>query len=343
MPYKIATKDFTEALHETIKTYTHAFYEVHAQLNSAPSSGSTRLLLPPRFGEGELKVRKMRDATFSSINMCFFDDVRLTETAQESAFCINVNLGVEVIYDVTDLHQDCRFPPRMISLGYSRRGEVYHTEIAKSDRVQSLSFFFSAEQLRQYLIEFDQSILIQQINKARQMQVFVQVLISARHQYLISRLVNNPYHGSLERLYFESVAGELLIALLEALCQKKPTSISLTPRDRELLEMARKLLLEDLQNPPTITQLAKSVGLNVDKLKKGFRTQFNTTMFKTLTEQRMREAAEKLRRRDISIAEIAYDSGYENVSKFIATFKKTYGVTPGMMRKEIAYSLPVRH
>ncbi|MBV2099310.1 MAG: AraC family transcriptional regulator [Candidatus Thiodiazotropha sp. (ex Lucina aurantia)] len=230
-------------------------------------------------------------------------------------------------------------------MGYTREGAELRTLMSSSQLMRSLSFFLSERQLRQYLVELDRP---EMIDKLVQVSGGLNILTSAElsplHHHLISKLSTNPYRGTLEKLYLESVAGELLIALLESLGEEhKTANINLTERDRDQLLIARRLLLKDLRNPPTISQLAKAVGMNEDKLKKGYKVVFNNTIFKTVMEQRMQFAPNQLRSNDMSIAEIAYAAGYENVSKFIATFRKTYGVTPGMMRKDMKYSLPMSH
>ena len=64
---------------------------------------------------------------------------------------------------------------------------------------------------------------------------------------------------------------------------------------------------------------------------------FGNTVFKILTEQRMKIAYLHVQQNEMRIHEIAFEAGYENVSKFIAVFKKEFGMTPGEMRKKKKY------
>lgn len=339
MAYQLNQPDITDALNDSFINNCHnVFYETFSQPEVIQAT-ATRLVLPSQFGRGEFAVRKLENTTLSSINVHFHNDTCLIETAQENIFFITISPGAEMAFNVMDQNASNIFPAKTLSLGYSHYGEIYRTEISKKENIHTLSFFFTKVRLQDYLREFDRPDLIEQLENANRMQIFEQAALSANQQYLISRLSNNPYQGLLEKLYFESVAGELLISLLESLCRHQSVEINLTNRDRELLKYARKLLLKDPQNPPTIAQLAKSVGLNEDKLKKGFKALFDNTIFKTLTEHRMQQALKQVSKNDMSITEIAYDSGYENVSNFIAVFRKTFGKTPGMMRKEVQYFL----
>ena len=56
-------------------------------------------------------------------------------------------------------------------------------------------------------------------------------------------------------------------------------------------------------------------------------------MYSYLQDIRMKKAAEDIKGTDMSIADIAYEAGYQNQSKFCSLFKKTYGVTPTEYRR----------
>ncbi len=335
MPYQLNMIDLAEAVNDCIEDCHSVFHDVHTQFN--PEISSRQLLLPARFGEGLFNVRKLADSTFSAMKFCFNNDICLTQTAPDTMFFISVNLGADMDLDFADQKQGLRIASQTLTLGHCQQEETSRTTMPVNKQMQSLTFSFSKQQLNQYLAALGRQDLTGRFDKASKMQIFERALVSTRHRYLISRLLQNPYHGVLEKLYFESIAGELLIALLESILtggREPGTALSLSDRDKEILLVAKELLFKDLQNPPTITQLAKSVGLNENKLKKGFKVLFNNTIFKTLTEYRMQQAAELVRKRDMSIAEIAHFTGYANISKFIAAFRKIYSITPGMMRKQ---------
>ncbi|HBR97328.1 MAG TPA: hypothetical protein DD979_08110 [Gammaproteobacteria bacterium] len=337
MAYKIKTTDIVEAVHEQASTYHNAVHEMHNRPES--SAELVQSPIPMRFGEGRLEMRKFADTTLSTKLVRLNRDVQLTETLLDSGVFVSINLGAEL--PSSGSGEDFSVDSNILSLGYSRADEQCEAKLAKDARVHSLSFFFSEQHASQYFEALDRPELIQTMNDADHTQIFRRTGIAARHHHLLARLLDNPYRGALEKLYFESLAGELLVTSLESLCGEQTTAPArLSERDRELIFLARKLLLQDMQNPPTIASLAKQVGLNEDKLKRGFRSEFNTTVFKTLTDYRMRQAAEMVKRRDLSISEIAHETGYGCVSKFILAFKKTYGTTPGTMRKDIHYSLP---
>jgi AraC-like DNA-binding protein len=91
---------------------------------------------------------------------------------------------------------------------------------------------------------------------------------------------------------------------------------------------AKKALIADLHDSPTIKELAKIVGLNEYNLKTGFKEIYGKPVHAYLKDYKMIKAKEMIESRDKQINEIADTLGYTNVSHFIDAFKKKYGQTP---------------
>ncbi len=91
---------------------------------------------------------------------------------------------------------------------------------------------------------------------------------------------------------------------------------------------AKEHLISDLQNSPTIKELAKHVALNEYNLKTGFKEIYGKTIHAFVKDYKMSKARELILKREFQIAEIADQLSYTNVSHFIDAFKKKFGVTP---------------
>lgn len=102
-------------------------------------------------------------------------------------------------------------------------------------------------------------------------------------------------------------------------------------RERRQLELAHEWLLKDLSSPPTISELARQVGLNQLKLKRGFKLLFGDSIYALFLKKRMQRARELLQEQ--SVTETAVQLGYSNVSHFSACFRKHYGVLPREVRR----------
>ncbi len=64
-----------------------------------------------------------------------------------------------------------------------------------------------------------------------------------------------------------------------------------------------------------------------------FKEHFILPFRKYITHLRLEHAKQLLQDTDTPVTEIAMQSGYQNVSYFIRSFKKTYGVSPLKYRK----------
>ncbi len=307
-------------------------------LNGIKSDRLTREV-PKQLGTGHISIQTIDKILFteqyinSPENLTFCD---LDNFAKKEYCFLTFTLEGDSYFQTINQKKSYQFPKNRASLGISKEDEKYKMDI-KKDQIWQYTFNFSKETLLDYLIEFDDTNLINKVEDAQQFDIFKHINLSASHHYMIEKMLNNPYHGSLKNLYFESCTIELFITLLKDLSIKKVYDVVLNDGDKERLIKAKEILLHDLQNPPTIEVLARKVALNQDKLKKGFKSMFGKTIFNLLTEQRMKIAYEDLQKNDLSISEVAYKVGYIGVSNFISVFKKQYGKTPGQMRKERSF------
>lgn len=98
--------------------------------------------------------------------------------------------------------------------------------------------------------------------------------------------------------------------------------------DRAMLTQARALLMRDFSNPPTISQIAHSVGMNETKLKREFKEFYGLPIYQYLKKAKMERAMELLTSTDLSMREIAFRCGYDSQSQFSAAFRAIYNLAP---------------
>jgi AraC-like DNA-binding protein len=153
----------------------------------------------------------------------------------------------------------------------------------------------------------------------------------------LTQVVHCPYQGVTKRLYLESKALELVALSLtqsEVGERRAFRSPVLRPDDIERIYKAKDVLLDNMDEPPSLLTLARQVGLNDFKLKAGFRQVFGTTAFGYLHEQRMERARQLLEERRFNVTEVACAVGYANPSHFAGAFKRKFGVNPSAYLKE---------
>jgi len=152
-------------------------------------------------------------------------------------------------------------------------------------------------------------------------------------QQVIQQIIHCKYAGDLKKLFLLSKSIELLVLCAESYKQADQKEMFIkNTTDKEKIIAVRDLVNERLHCPPNLTEIAKAVGLNEYKLKRGFKETFSTTVFGYLTEQRLQLAQQYLRDTRKTAAEIAIELGYATPQHFNNAFKKRFGVTPFLVR-----------
>ncbi len=161
-----------------------------------------------------------------------------------------------------------------------------------------------------------------------------EIKISAKIFGVIEDIKNCFYRGLTRKIYMESKIYEL-IALSHHNLDIEKQSKNLAGDDIDKIKFAAQLIRENIDNPFTIVELARKVGVNQTKLKEGFKTVFGDTVFGYLQEIRMNKARHYLADTSLSIQEISHLSGYQNVSNFSIAFKRIFGYPPTKLRLRI--------
>lgn len=108
-----------------------------------------------------------------------------------------------------------------------------------------------------------------------------------------------------------------------------------SPHQDETIIEAQEWLRENFQQSITIEQLAQQVNLSNRSLNRRFKQALGITGNEYLQTVRIDNAKELLRTSNISISEVADQSGFQDSSYFCARFKQTMGQTPLAYRKAV--------
>ncbi len=147
----------------------------------------------------------------------------------------------------------------------------------------------------------------------------------------IFQIFNCPYKGWTKNFFLESKVLELIaykIEQIEADAPRKPDVHSLPSPDEERIREAARLLAGDLETPPDLRQLARSVGMCRSKLHRCFRMVYGITPFEYLRNRRLETAMDYLMDGRMNVSETAYAVGYSCPSHFTKAFKKYFGHLP---------------
>ncbi|WBQ16754.1 helix-turn-helix transcriptional regulator [Sphingobium yanoikuyae] len=146
--------------------------------------------------------------------------------------------------------------------------------------------------------------------------------------HMASMLAEEHYHGSLGRLFRESMTVQLILQSLRLFAQERTYNGGVKSRGRDAVMAARDILDEMLLAPPGTIELARRVGLNRNALQAGFRDAFGTTVFGYVRDRRMAMARVMIEEQGLGAAEAGYKVGFASPSAFTAAYRRTFGSSP---------------
>ncbi|QTH45696.1 helix-turn-helix transcriptional regulator [Cohnella sp. LGH] len=134
-------------------------------------------------------------------------------------------------------------------------------------------------------------------------------------------------------LLMEAAAYELLNLYFMQLFDPVPVCEGLSREDLRRVRRAAEILEAEMRHPPSLLALAKRVGINDFKLKKGFKAIFQSTVFDYLRQIRMDHAMKLLRSGHCNVTQAGIETGYSNISAFSEQFGKTFGIKPSAVKR----------
>jgi AraC family transcriptional regulator, transcriptional activator of the genes for pyochelin and ferripyochelin receptors len=167
-------------------------------------------------------------------------------------------------------------------------------------------------------------------------------LITPQMHQILQQILHCPYQGLLRKMYLQGKAWDLLTLSFEPFLPKKiATSQSklLKPSEIEKIHQAKDILLRNLNNPPSLIDLARQANVNDFALKQGFKQVFGTTVFRYLHDYRLQIARQLLVNSDLRIEEIARQVGFVNRGYFAKVFRQKFELNPKEYRQQRKNSL----
>lgn len=100
---------------------------------------------------------------------------------------------------------------------------------------------------------------------------------------------------------------------------------------------ARRLIDERWNEKLSLDGIASHCGLNREKLSRGFKEMFGTTVAEAIAEQRLQQASRMLLTTDLPVSLVGYENGYLNNASFARAFGRRFGASPSDFRaRELA-------
>ena len=132
-------------------------------------------------------------------------------------------------------------------------------------------------------------------------------IMTPEMQSIIDSLFNIQYEGKTKMMFFRSQITALLSHFFGQLASLKTEKIKSS--EREKLNQAKDILLNNLDNPPSLNEISRQIGLNTFKLKKDFKQFFGVPVFKYLQNERLTSAHKMIRNQEATVQEAAWHVG----------------------------------
>ncbi|CAI3955356.1 AraC-type DNA-binding domain and AraC-containing proteins (AraC) (PDB:1BL0) [Commensalibacter communis] len=146
---------------------------------------------------------------------------------------------------------------------------------------------------------------------------------------LCIQISNCPFQGNFRNMYLSGKALELAAHTLETIqpSSQKNIETKFKGANFEKIFMAKDILIQRMQNPPSLSELALLVGINTRKLTIDFRKVFGDSVFGYLQTLRLDAAYQMLSEGELNVSSIAYQIGYTPAHLSVA-FRKKFGICP---------------
>lgn len=147
---------------------------------------------------------------------------------------------------------------------------------------------------------------------------------------VLQQIINSNINSSIRELYVKGKIYELLSLHF----QKDETAEGeycpfLVDEDNVLkIRKAKEIIISRMAEPPSLQELANEIGLNIKKLKEGFKQIYGDTVYSFLFDYKMEHSRRLLETNQYNVNEVGTQVGYSSASHFIAAFKKKFGTTP---------------
>ncbi|MGJ8620371.1 MAG: helix-turn-helix transcriptional regulator [Methylophilaceae bacterium] len=139
-------------------------------------------------------------------------------------------------------------------------------------------------------------------------------------------------HG-LSTLFFEH-GLMLLLKKLSTFQPKALSSRSSRPLDGQRLQSVLELMEDRIGTNVHLLELAQLAGQDKSSFSKSFHDAMGYAPYEYFTLRRM-DRAKQLLQTGSTVTDVAFNVGYTNPSKFSATFRKVFGITPSVWRRGV--------
>ena len=295
-----------------------------------------RINLPPDEGEGYWDLTRIRDDIYVVVANFTYKDPRVELVPGDGLVQFNFKLSGDMSLAVSRTEPLRWNRPSLLVWSQPAGVDISEwTAPATRERfiIISIRPEFLAEHFLTSSLDAPPQLQAFVADKGEQI-VYLQRPLSAQTIDVTTRLLNNPFSGTLALVYTEALALELLCSAVGSFAASPRIPYEeYNERELKCLHTARNMLTRELAPPPTIAKLARSVGMAKSTLTKGFKAVFGETILEFSLGCRMRHAMALMRDQSWSVAKASEAVGYAHPTSFTTAFRRHFGMRPIDVRR----------
>ncbi len=214
------------------------------------------------------------------------------------------------------------------SLFYFNPKNLIPINVAIEPGVKMISIHFSLRALNDIIddesIDFN---FLKPGNKKK--KLYEKRFLSINEILVIKELFNKKMESEFDKLFIKAKIMEFLFYYFH---QPKNNTKSFSElKDERIIEKikkAKQIMIDNINESPTVEELAETVGLPINLFKKSFKAYYGAPVYKYLLNYKLDLARQLLLSGQYSVKEIAYQMGYSAPTHFVVAFKNKFGITP---------------
>ena len=291
----------------------------------------SQINLPPSIGRGCVKTMALNSGFQLSLSDFTLNAATRFEytnfpTVLGFGFCLSGDIGSQID---GFKHADAIRAGQSAAFHFDSHGM---RETVGTQRVVRLNIMMEPQAFRAFL-ERDHEGAFPALHRLgdRPQRVFGKLTPAMRD--VLRQIMECRYQGLTRDCFLESKVLELMAYKLDQLESERPPNPSgLRSEDIDKAHYAGELMTRDLEDPPSIAELSRRVGICQSRLYSCFKEVHGMTPFDYLRQKRLERACRLLDQGEMNVTEIAYAVGYTSLSHFSKAFRQYTGCLPRQYR-----------
>lgn len=247
------------------------------------------------------------DSSFIQLHFCLEGHARFLFNNNAYAFDVQKNHSI-ILYNPQrnlpinlDIHPNTTLVSLLISI------EKFHALF--SSEASYIPFLSEDNKEKKYYDDFD---------------------IKPNVKLVLEQIANIHSHSPIKNLYLKGKVYELLSLYFHHDDNNAIEQCPFLVDEQNVIKIrqAKDIIIAKMADPPSLNELANEVGINIKKLKEGFKQIYGDTVYSFLFDYKMEQARRMLETNQMNVNEVGLKVGYSTASHFIAAFKKKFGITP---------------